>query len=163
MQAAVEHSVYGVILYEENIWIGTKKLFVNGQALEKQSKNTFVLVKDKQPVYFTIKGSYLSGIKLIVDDRTFQIVSGPKWYEVLIVVAMVFLYFLWANIPTLCMYLPVIGGAVGAAVCGGVSEFSLYLMRLQKNAGMKVLIGLSMGILTIAINYALAAILTAVL
>ncbi len=154
MKTAVEHSVYGIITYEESIWTGSRTLYVNGQALEKQSRNTFVLVRDKQTTYFTLKGSYLSGLKLTVDNQTFPIIAGPKWYEVLIVVTMALLYLVWANVPTLVVHLPVIGGAVGGAICGGVSIFSLYLMKLQQNPGMKILIGLSMGVLTFAITYA---------
>ena len=105
MKTAVEHSVYGIITYEESIWTGSRTLYVNGQALEKQSRNTFVLVRDKQTTYFTLKGSYLSGLKLTVDNQTFPIIAGPKWYEVLIVVTMALLYLVWANVPTLVVHL----------------------------------------------------------
>ncbi|MBP3300795.1 MAG: hypothetical protein J6M34_04765 [Clostridia bacterium] len=157
MQATFEHPKYGTVLYDENAWTGAKRLYVNGRLLEKQSKNTFVLVKDKQTVYFTLKGSFISGVKLIVDDRIFPIVTGPKWYEILLVVAIAIFYFVWASIPALFQYLPVVGGAIGGAVCGGFSFLSLYLMKMQKNPGIKILIGLGMGVAIFAVTYLLAA------
>ena len=43
MKTAVNDEQYGEILYEESFWTGSKQLTVNGEKLEKLSKNTFSL------------------------------------------------------------------------------------------------------------------------
>lgn len=41
MRITKEHAEYGLIVFEENVWTGKKKLSINGKPLQKVGKTTF--------------------------------------------------------------------------------------------------------------------------
>lgn len=56
MKQTVTHETLGEITYEEGFWLGRKSVYVNGNQLEKTSKNTFKLTDSEN---LTLKGNFL--------------------------------------------------------------------------------------------------------
>ena len=70
MKIIVTNEKYGEFVYEESFWTGKKELFLNGEKLEKSSKNVF-LINNGEVVY--LKGNYLTGVKLTINSETFPL------------------------------------------------------------------------------------------
>ena len=54
------------------------------------------------------------------------------------------LIMVWGNSVALCSIIPVVGGAIGGAISGGMGVVSLSLMKRQSNLLVKVLVGIGM-------------------
>ena len=132
---------YGRIIYEENIWTGRKKIFVNNHLCVKQSKNEYLYSKDDKHIYITISGNPITGQKMHIDRQEFVLFPSPKWYEVLIAVLTFVIALAWGNSPLLVRIFPIVGGAIGGGVSGVMTFFSIYFMKMVKKPLYKILIG----------------------
>ena len=47
----------GTILYEESVWTGKRKLFLNGKELTKVNKKTFVYEENGEKKEFIVEGN----------------------------------------------------------------------------------------------------------
>ena len=142
MRASVHHVGYGQIEYDENFWTGKRELTFGGKKLPKKKKNVFTLNSENGYVDCRIKGSFLTGATLYIDQDVIQLTEPCKWYEVFCS-ALIFAFVLtWGNIPQLCMIIPIVGGAMGGAISGLGACINLFLMRQIKQAGLKLLVWL---------------------
>ena len=144
---------YGVITYEESFWSGKKIITINGAALQKMSKNEYILEEEERRILVRVKGNYLSGAKLIIDDE--EILVSPKilWYEWLLSVIPFVLVLTWGNSEKAVKIFPIIGGAIGGAIAGCFLAVSIVLMKMTKKPLFKVLIGLASCVVTILLLY----------
>ena len=162
MKLTVHHAQYGQIEYEENLWTGKKYLFVNGARLANIDKTTFILNgEDKKFCY--LKGSFLSGIKLTIDQEVIELAPKTKWYEWACTVALIGFVIAWGNSVALCAIVPIIGGAIGGAISGAMAVLNLLLMKKQENPGVKLAIWLGMFAATFALCALVAQIVLAAL
>ncbi len=142
MKTSVHHVGYGQIEYEEDFWTGKRVLTVNGEKLAKQKKNEFVLNGDDGILTCRVKGSFLTGVTLYVDQDPIQLTEQCKWYEWVCSLSMIVFILIWGSIPALCQIFPIVGGAIGGAIGGLAFCVCLLLMRKVKNVGQKLLIWL---------------------
>lgn len=152
MQINIFHNIYGQIIYSEGFWSGKRDLIIPSHNVQRISKNNYII--DGKRAY--LKGSYLFGIKLCFDDMTIVLSSAPKFYELIFAFLPLMFIIMWGNIPSLCAIFPVIGGGIGGALAGFAAVLSLYLMKTQKTFLSKLLMGLSVFIITVAIAFLLA-------
>ena len=152
MREVVQHPVYGEIVYDESIWTGKKTLTVNGVNALKLSKKEFAINEKR----FTLKGSYISGVSLCVDDETIQLSPKTLWYELILAIFPFLFLIIWGSSATLCAIFPVVGGAIGGALGGVAIVVSLFLMKKQKSPIVKVLIGSAVIVATIFVSYIIA-------
>ena len=153
MKASVHHVGYGQIEYDENFWTGKRELTIGGQKLLKKKKNVYVLNDENKELDCRIKGSFLTGATLHIDQDVIQLSEPCKWYEIFCSVLIFAFVLVWGTVPSLCRIFPIVGGAIGGGISGLGACVSLFLMKQTKNAGLKLLIWLGMFLGTIAVCF----------
>ena len=156
MKVTYQHAEYGQIEYEEGFWSGKKELTVNGEKLMKKHKTMFLLNTPDGVKNFTVKGSFLSGTKLAIEQEEIELVPAPKWYEIACSVLIFMLILVWSNSVKLCSIVPIIGGAIGGGISGVMGCCNLLLMKKTKQIGAKLGIALGMLVATFFICYLVA-------
>lgn len=156
MNVTQHHIGYGQIEYEENFWTGKKDLTINGIKLQKKNKNTFVLNSDEGTKLCHVKGSFLTGTKLMIDQDVIELTAAAKWYEIACSVSIFVLILIWGNSVTLCSIIPIIGDAIGGAISGAMACVNLLLMKKVKNVGIKLLIWLGILAATFGVCFIVA-------
>ena len=156
MKTFTHHVGYGQIEYNENIWTGKRELTVNGQKLLKKKKKTYELSTENAVLECRIKGSFLTGATLYVDQDVIQLSEACKWYEFLCSGLICLFVLIWGNLPQLCRIFPIVGGAIGGGICGMTAYMNLLLMRGTKKVGFKLLIWLGMFFGTVAVCFLIA-------
>lgn len=149
MKSTVHHVGYGQIEYSESFWTGKRSITIDGQALNKKSRNTFTLEYEGEPLECKVKGSALFGCTLYIDKDVITVSEPCKWYEVFCSALICIFVLIWGNVPALCEILPIIGGAIGGAICGFAACANLLLMKQTKNVALKLAIWLVVFFLTI--------------
>lgn len=152
MQETIMHPVFGEIVYNENAVTGKKSITVNGVEATVLSRKEF-LVDGKKA---TLKGSFITGVELYIDDEKIVLSPKPRWYESLLSILPFVFILIWGNNVSLCAIFPVLGGALGGALGALGSILSLLFMKKTKLVLNKVLIGLAVFVLTVLINAVLA-------
>ena len=160
MQAVVNNPTYGEIVYNESFWTGKRSLKINGvEAIHLDGKN--YVINDTTA---RLKGNYISGVKLAIGVDEIEIVPSPKWYEILCAVFLLAFVTVWGNSVALCSIVPLAGGAIGGAIAGVCAVLSIFLMKMTKNVGFKLLIWLGMFALAVLSCFFVAlAIITAMI
>lgn len=153
MKVIVTNEKYGEFVYEESFWTGKKELFLNGEKLEKSSKNVF-LMNNGDAVY--LKGNYLSGVHITINDETFPLMSALKWYDILLSLLPFILVLIWGNSRGLVNIVPIVGGAIGGLFGGLGTGINLLLSKSIKNIWLKIVITILVTGLTFLICYLIA-------
>lgn len=148
MKNVVNDESLGEITYEESFVTGGKKINVNGEQLEKVSRKEF---KNANGDSFLVKGSFLTGVKLVSGDKTVTVTPTVTWYEILLAVLPFILIMVWGNTVALCRIIPVVGGAIGGAISGGLCVISLFCMWCVKPFWTKLLIGVAFVAITFGV------------
>ena len=65
----------GTVRYEESFWTGKKSLFLNGVPLTKLSKTEFEYAKDEVVMKFSLNGSVLSGVNVVVNGARYELLQ----------------------------------------------------------------------------------------
>ena len=163
----IKNEKYGTITYEESFFIDKKKLYFNGVEAQKTGKNTFIInmkqvvdgeVKE-ETVVFTLTGSLLTGVSLVVGYEVITIIPKTKWYEYVLFFLPVAIIIVWGNSVELCQIVPVVGGAIGGAISGLFSVIAISFSKRTKNVFLKVLIGLA----SLAITFIVCALVASML
>lgn len=110
-----------LITYTENFWTGKKTISINGKELLKIDKKRYKY-EDK---YYTVKGSYLTGVELIDGVQSVALVRKLTTLETILC----FLPFLLAFI----------GGAIGGLCGGAACAFNAIFIRKTNNTVGKIL------------------------
>ncbi len=152
MKEFVQHPIYGEIVYNESFWSGKKTLTINGVDAQPVSKKEFTADGKK----VVIVGSYLMGIKILIDNVAIEVSPKPKWYEIVFAVLPLIFLLTWGNSEALCSVFPVVGGAIGGALGGIGSITSLLLMKNAKSLLTKLLIGIGTFVGTVLFAFVLA-------
>ena len=160
MKSKVIHPIYGEIVYDENLWTGSKSLCVNGVKLNKISKNTF----SGQTHIWTVSGNVLSGVKVIVNGETIVVDKKPAWYDIVLSSLIFILIMVWGNSVALCSIVPVVGGGIGGGISGFMLLTNLIIIKHQSSILKKILITLGMMAATFVIcmlvGFALVGVIT---
>lgn len=156
MKKIINHEIYGEICYSESEWTGRKKLTVNGRELQKDSKKTFLLIKDGKTISIEQKGSFFSGVSLVIDNETIEITKPCKWYEFALAIIPFAFVIIWGNIPASVNIFPVVGGAIGGGITALIGIYGLSVSSKMKKWYFKVLVGVCAAALSILICYLIA-------
>lgn len=154
MIKTVVHPVYGTIALDENIWTGKKSLSIRGQALTKCRKNTYSLTGEDDGILVTLKGSTVTGAKVIIRGEEIQICPKPSTLDWLLSAIPFILIMVWSMNPALCAIVPVVGGAIGGALGGLAVVLSITNIQ-EKPLGKKLLVSLLATLATFAVGAAL--------
>ena len=156
MKSCVHHVGYGQIEYEENFWSGKREISIDHQKLTKKSRNVYSASTESGELTCQIKGSFLFGVSLKIDEEVIQMTEPCKWYEIFCSALICVFVLIWGNIPALCKIFPIVGGAIGGAVSGAAMCVNILLMKRRKNVGIKLLIWLGMLAATVAVCFLIA-------
>ena len=160
MKRVTEHTVYGQIVYNENIWIGKVDISINGVKLikvqDKKKKNTYIYDTGEAKIEVLVLGNVYSGVKMTIGGETIEIEKKSSWYEIACSVSIFVLVLIWGNNPYLCSIVPIIGGAIGGGISGAMGILNLRAMKSIKNVAVKLAIWLAMLISTLLICFFLA-------
>ena len=156
MRIVIQHEKYGEIVYEENFWTGKKSITVGGVPLLKEYKNCYAYQCGEQSVHVTVKGSAYFGASLLIGGDMVTITPKPAWYEFLAVALGFGTVMAWGNNVALCSIVPIVGGAIGGAVCGFMAPLTIGLLRSVRGIGKKIALALGMALAAFAINFLLA-------
>ena len=153
MKVIVTNEKYGEFVYEESVWTGKKELFLNGEKLEKNSKNVFFM-SNGDAVY--LKGNSLSGVHITINGETFILLVALKWYDILLSLLPFILVLIWGNSRGLVNIVPIVGGAIGGLFGGLGTGINLLLSKSIKNIWLKIVITILVTGLTFLICYLIA-------
>ena len=156
MKKIINHEKYGEICYSESEWTSKKRLSINGNQLQKDSKNTFLWVKDGQYITVSIEGSYFKGISLVIEGEKIEVSKACKWYEIVFAFIPFVFVMVWGNVPSSVEIFPVVGGALGGAITGALGILGLTLSGKVEKWYFKILIGIGTCVVSILICYLLA-------
>lgn len=164
MKVIVTNEKYGEFVYEESFWTGKKELFLNGEKLEKNSKNVFFM-SNGDAVY--LKGNSLSGVHITINGETFILLVALKWYDILLSLLPFILVLIWGNSRYLVNIVPIIGGVIGGGLGGGIgglfsglgAAINVFLSRNIKNIWLKIALTILVTGLTFLICYLIALII----
>lgn len=137
--------------YEENFWTGRKELAVNGIKAYKITKKSFVL-NDSSRATITVKGNFLTGIKLIQDNGIEIILCQNKWYEWLLI----FLPFLYFGLG---IFGGGIGGGLSALFALIAATLNATVLRTKQNTIAKILICIAVFVIMFAVWFGIYLIL----
>lgn len=153
MSITIPHAKYGTLVYDENIWTGKRTLYCNDTPCLKLSRNTFRM---DDGTVATLKGSTLTGVKLLLGAETIQVSAPAKWYEYVLALLPFVFDMIWGNIPATLKIFPIVSGAIGGIICAVAAVLSFFLMRKTEKWWLKVLIGIAVGAVAVLICYAIA-------
>lgn len=156
MKKTVYNEKIGQIVYEENFFTGKKRVSINGEELEYQSKNTFAWYREKATEVVYIEGNNVKGATITVGGTVVELCEPATWYEWVCTVFIFALIIVWGTSPTLCRVIPVVGGAIGGAIAGGMGYLNMLLMKAQSKVLVKLAIWLGMTAATFAICFVVA-------
>lgn len=125
----------GTILYEESVWTGKRKLFLNGKELTKVNKKTFVYEENGEKKEFIVEGNIFKGVGIFSSDLPEPvIISKPMG-------VLDYIFFILPLVPA------VLFGAVGGLVGGLTAAFSLSVVRETKPLWLKIVLGIEFAII----------------
>jgi hypothetical protein len=128
------------ITYSENFWTGKKKITINGQELQKIDKKTYRF----EDQYYTVKGSFLTGVEMVNGDRSITLVRKLTALETLLC----FLPFV----------LVVTGGAIGGLCGGAAAAINAIYVRDTEKTVMKVAYSILSTVIAFVCYYILSSI-----
>ncbi len=150
MNKIIEHDKYGKISYHESAWLGKRSISINDKPLTKINNRTFSIEDDK---LITLKGNSTFGLSMNIDGESIQIISRPKWYEILLIVLLYSFIVVWSNVVQLCLIVPIVGGAIGGFICGAMLALTFYLMTKFEKPLYRVLTCIGLALLTFLICF----------
>ena len=156
MKNVINHEKYGEIVYNESVWTGKKRLFVNGVELNRRTKNSFILSIDGEDHMLVVAGNFVMGATLLIKGEKIQLVPKIKWYEIALGAIMFAFFLVWGNVPTLCAMFPLVGGAIGGFVSALFGIGAIVTMKFLKPIWAKLVTWVVCFGVAIGINYGLA-------
>ena len=151
MKTEVHHVGYGRIEYEESFWSGKRIIKIDNRELTKKSRNIYILKTEDGDLECKVKGSFIFGVSLYIDQDIIQLTEHCKWYEMFLSMLICVFVLIWGNIPALCKIFPVVGGAIGGGISGAAMCVNLVLMKQKKNVAIKLLSWLGMFVGTVLV------------
>ena len=150
MLNVINHEKYGEIIIEESFWTGKREIFINRQPLKKIGKREYEFKEDEKSTIVHLTGNFAGGLVAEINGEKIQLTPKLKWYETILPILLAVLIFVWGNNVQLCKIIPIVGGAIGGAIIGALTFFSIVISKSTKNILLKILIQVAMGILTFA-------------
>ncbi len=145
MKYIVKHDVYGEIRCEESFWTSKKTVTISGVALKNTGKTkkgitTYEYETEEGTKQVTSKGTFTSGISLMLDGETIVIDKGASWYEIAACAFMWIVMLIWGMVPNLYTIWPILGGGIGGGLHAIFALIALLGMKSTKNIALKFVI-----------------------
>lgn len=140
MKTIIQHDTYGEIYLDESFWSGKKTFYIGGVPLIKTGRNQYEFVKDGENYTALVRGNFLTGVTMNIRGQDIRLTPKPAWYEIFLSVLILAFNLVWANVPSLFLLMPLVGGAVGGLIGGVFTMASLLFMKSTKNIFLKLLI-----------------------
>lgn len=156
MKTVTQHERLGTIVYEESFWTGKKKITWNGFELEKQDKKTFAWYNGVEWRTAKLKGNFLAGVKIYIEEECIQLVPPVKWYEIVCSMLIIIFNLVWGNSVALCSIFPIVGGALGGGISGALAVFCILFMKYCKKVGVKLAVWFGMFLAMFIVCFLLA-------
>ena len=163
MKRIIEHALYGQIEYNEDIWIGTKTISINGINLTKEKKNIYVYDTGEEKIKVFVQGNIYTGILLKIGEETVAVEKKAAWYETACSISIFVLILVWGNSEYLCSIVPIVGGAIGGAISGFMGFMDLLAMKACNSLPVKLIVWLAMLFATLVGCFAVALVIFPVL
>lgn len=113
----------GTILYEESVWTGKRKLFLNGKELTKVNKKTFVYEENGEKKEFIVEGNIFKGVGIFSSDLPEPvIISKPMG-------VLDYIFFILPLVPAVLF--GAVGGLVGGMTAAFLTAFAVGLLILK--------------------------------
>ena len=127
------------VIYEESFWTGKKTITIDGKVLTRLNRKQFVY----EDQTYTIKGSFLTGAKLVGTTEIEVLPKLQKWEYIL------------SCLPLIMIF---IGGMIGALFGCIFSVSTITVMRSKTHPVLKVLVSLLFAVLAflawfVVVNY----------
>lgn len=129
MKRTIHHPAYGAITCEENIWSGKKRVNIGNVCLDRRKKNTYSWTHDDITEDVMLKGSFVTGLFLIIGQERITIVPKPNILDYFLGFLPFMLILLWDYVPALYTIMPIAGGGIGGGVGAAASIIALAKMR----------------------------------
>ena len=71
----------GKVTYQENTFIGKKRIFVDDIEIKKVKRYHYCSYINGKLINVTTYGNILKGCKLYIRDHVILVTNQPKWYE----------------------------------------------------------------------------------
>ncbi len=159
MKSVILTEKYGEIIFDENFWTGSRKVFVNGVQLKKMNKKTFVGEIGGVQTTAVITGGFLSGAIIDINGEKYRLTESAKWYDYVFAFMWVAVYIVLSVTPAFYTMVPIVGGALGGAIAGIGAALSLYTIKPMKNIAAKFAVSLAFFVGVMLVNFALAMII----
>ena len=144
------------IKYEEGFWTGKRTLTINDKELKKIDKNNFEFQNGEEVRKVQVTGNAITGVKLIDDNNNIELVSKPKWYEIVLSCFIFAFILIWGNSVTLCKIFPLVGGAIGGLISGAFAMLNLFAIKKVKKIWLKLLVFVGFFAITVLSCYLVA-------
>lgn len=157
MKYSVKYNALGEVSYDESLWTGRKKIFVNGKELKKTARNTYEYIGEdgvSVPVY--LSGNILTGAKLTYKNECVRLTPQTKWYEFVLAVFMVVFICVWGNNVYLVSIIPMVGGAIGGLIAAVCAIVFVIVSKNFKKVVFKLLIFLACFAVEVMLAFAVA-------
>lgn len=161
MRTTVKHPVWGTVVYDEGFWSGKREIWINGYPLTKKDRKTFLFADGGAVKTVRVKGSYYTGLSLLLDGEELVMVEKPTWYEITASVLILVVNLIWGNSVTLCSIIPIVGGAIGGGISGVMGMLNLVAMRASKSPWVKLAIWAGMLFVTMFICFVIGLLILA--
>ncbi len=146
---------YGKLDYVESFFTGKVDIYLNGKQAIKKKKKEFQIETTNNTndlntslIDIHIFGSFIFGVKAILNGHSYTIYEKAKWYEYLIMILFIILTIIWGNVPTLCKILPIVGGTIGGFVAGFINFLGFALARKTDKSLIKLISIIGSGLLS---------------
>ena len=145
--------------YTESFWLADKSLTINGKPAQKLDKKTFRRFGEidmttglQQNTDYTVKGSYMFGVKLISSTGENIVLTKNAWYD------WIFIVLCYVSVIFGGLFMGAIGGALSALLACvavvGVLAVARSKMHIAAKIPLQLLISLSVNALWAGLYFA---------
>ena len=96
-----------------------------------------------------IKGNFLYGSTITIDNEEIEVSPKAKWFEIVLVLFAPIFVIIWGNSASLCEIFPVVGGAIGGFLSCLISFSGFAIMKTKTSVLQKILVGLGFAVLSV--------------
>lgn len=138
------------IKYTESFWLGEKNLIINGTPAHKLDKKTFRRFGEidmstglQNNIDYTVKGSYIFGVKLISNKGEQLVLTKNAWYD------WIFIVLCYVSIIFGGLFMGAIGGVLSALLACAAVLGVLAVARSKMHIAAKIVLQL---LISLAVN-----------
>ncbi len=157
MKWEVKDLKYGEIVYEESFWTGKRKIVLNGMEMTKEVGRTYTCPYGEEEIRAKVKGNFLIGVKMKIEDDTVVLVQRAKWYEILLSVLIPVIVFLSGNKIVPIFNGALVGGFTGAFAGAGMIACIFLIKKMNSHIALKFFVWFGILLAVFLLSYSFSA------